>query len=469
MKKTQPNTAPVPVVMVRCAVYTRKSTEEGLNQEFNSLDAQRESAEAYIASQRAEGWLCLPERFDDGGCTGANLDRPALQRLLAAIAAGQVDCVVVYKVDRLSRSLLDFARLMETFEKHQVAFVSVTQQFNTATSMGRLILNVLLSFAQFERELIAERTRDKVAATRRKGKWSGGRPLLGYDVDPGSHKLKVNKEEAVRVRAIFELFLKHEALAPVVRELARRRWVHKRWTNRAGQVCGGQPFTKVSLDRLLRNVTYVGQVRYQDEIHPGEHSALVSAEMWQRVQALLRRNGRRGWTSVRSQSGALLTGLVRCVPCGCAMVPAHARRQNGKRYGYYVCAAAQKRGWDTCPTKSVAAGSIEQVVVEQIRSLGRDPEALRALVGQISDKAPSAVGPAERNGCDTDGEVAAALAAWTGEPEALSPQQRILLVQRLIERVDYDGAAGQVSVTFHASAIHALAQEWVRRTQENNP
>ena len=168
MKKTQPHTTQA-VVTVRCAVYTRKSTEEGLNQEFNSLDAQRESAEAYIASQRAEGWLCLPERFDDGGCTGANLDRPALQRLLAAIAAGQVDCVVVYKVDRFSRSLLDFARLMETFEKHQVAFVSVTQQFNTATSMGRLILNVLLSFAQFERELISERTRDKIAATRRKG------------------------------------------------------------------------------------------------------------------------------------------------------------------------------------------------------------------------------------------------------------------------------------------------------------
>jgi site-specific DNA recombinase len=337
--------------------------------------------------------------------------------------------------------------------------------------MGRLILNVLLSFAQFERELIAERTRDKVAATRRKGKWSGGRPLLGYDVDPGSRRLKVNKDEAVRVRALFELFLKHEGLAAVVRELARRRWVHKRWTNRAGQVCGGQPFTKVSLDRLLRNVAYVGQVRYQDEVHPGEHSALVSADVWQRVQALLHRNGRHGRTPVRNHSGTLLKGLVRCVPCGCAMVPAHARRQNGKRYDYYVCAVAQKHGWDTCPTKSVAAPMIEQVVVEQLRSLGRDPEALRALVGQISqeDQAPSATGPAERNDRDTDGEVAAALAAWAGEWDALSPQERSLLIQCLIERVDYDGSAGQVSVTFHASAIHALAQEWVHRTQENNP
>jgi site-specific DNA recombinase len=469
MKKTQPGT-PAAVAIVRCAVYTRKSTEEGLNQEFNSLDAQRESAEAYFASQRAEGWLCLPERFDDGGCTGANLDRPALQRLLAAIAADQVDCVVVYKVDRLSRSLLDFARLMETFDKHQVAFVSVTQQFNTATSMGRLILNVLLSFAQFERELIAERTRDKVAATRRKGKWSGGRLLLGYDVDPGSRQLKVNKEEAVRVRAIFELFLKHEGLAPVVRELARRRWVHKRWTNRAGQVCGGQSFTKVSLNRLLRNVAYVGQVRYQDEIHPGEHSALVSAELWQRVQALLHRNGRRGRTAV-SHSNALLQGLVHCVPCGCAMVPAHTRRENGKGYDYYVCSAAQKRGWDTCPTKSVAAATIEQVVVEQIRSLGRDPEALRALLGQIApeDEAPSAAEPAERNGRGTDSEVTAALASRAEEWDALSPQERILLIQRLIERVDYDGVAGQVSVTFHAAGIHMLAQESLSRTQENNP
>jgi site-specific DNA recombinase len=462
--------AQAPVPTVRCAIYTRKSTEEGLNQEFNSLDAQRESAEAYIASQQAEGWLYLPERFDDGGCTGANLDRPALQRLLAAMAAGRVDCVVVYKVDRLSRSLLDFARLMETFEKHKVAFVSVTQQFNTATSIGRLILNVLLSFAQFERELIAERTRDKVAATRRKGKWSGGRPLLGYDVDPCDRKLVTNKAEAVRVRAIFELFRKHEALAPVVRELSRKHWVHKRWTNRAGEICGGQLFTKVSVGRLLGNVVYIGQVRYQDEVHPGEHPALVSVELWQRVQTLLRRNGRQERTAVGNGSGALLKGLVRCLPCGCAMVPASTRRRN-HRYGYYVCAAAQKRGWDTCPTKSVAAASIEQVVVEQIRSLGRDPEALRALFGQIAqaDETPSARESAEHKGQDTDADVATALLACALDWEALAAPERILLVQRLIERVDYDGAAGQVSVTFRASAIRGLAQAQVRRSEENHP
>jgi site-specific DNA recombinase len=202
--------------LVRCAIYTRKSTEEGLEQEFNSLDAQRESAEAFIRSQTHEGWTCLPERYDDGGFTGGNMERPALQRLLADIQAGKIDCVVTYKVDRLSRSLLDFAKMMETFEQHGVSFVSITQQFNSATSMGRLILNVLLSFAQFEREIIAERTRDKMAATRRKGKWSGGMPVLGFDLDPRGRRLHVNEEEAERVRSIFALYLEHQALLPVV-------------------------------------------------------------------------------------------------------------------------------------------------------------------------------------------------------------------------------------------------------------
>jgi site-specific DNA recombinase len=205
--------------LVRCAIYTRKSTEEGLEQEFNSLDAQREAGEAFVASQRAEGWNCLPARYDDGGYSGGNVDRPALCRLLADIEAGQIDCVVVYKVDRLSRSLLDFARMMQTFDQHRVSFVSVTQQFNTATSMGRLILNVLLSFAQFEREIISERTRDKMAATRRKGKWSGGLPVLGYDIDAPGYRPIVNEDEAVQVRAIFQLYLQHEALLPVVQEL----------------------------------------------------------------------------------------------------------------------------------------------------------------------------------------------------------------------------------------------------------
>src|ERR1700691_4801793 len=207
---------------VRCAVYTRKSTEEGLDQEFNSLQAQREAAEAYIKSQRQLGWTVLPQPYDDGGFTGGNIERPALKRLLEDIDAQRVDCVMVYKVDRLSRSLLDFARLMDLFDQRSVSFVSVTQQFNTTTSLGRLTLNILLSFAQFEREIIGERTRDKMSAARRKGKWVGGIPVLGYDVVPGGGRLMVNDKEGRRVRDIFALFLQHQSLSKVVAELAQR-------------------------------------------------------------------------------------------------------------------------------------------------------------------------------------------------------------------------------------------------------
>src|SRR5437870_6321068 len=281
----RPDTLP----LIRCAIYTRKSTEEGLEQEFNSLDAQREAGQAYIASQQQEGWTCLPARYDDGGFTGGNTERPALQRLLTDIADGKVDCVVIYKIDRLSRSLLDFAKMMDLFDQQRVALVSVTQQFNTATSMGRLVLNVLLSFAQFEREIIAERTRDKIAAARRKGKWVGGQPLLGYDVQ-GS-RLVVNEEEAVRVRAIFELYLKHQGLIPVVQELEKRGWLTKRWQTHKGHFRGGQTFTKSSLHHLLTSPVYLGKVKYKKEVHAGEHQAIIHSDVWQQVQELLRQKG----------------------------------------------------------------------------------------------------------------------------------------------------------------------------------
>ncbi len=226
---------------LRCAVYTRKSTSEGLEQEFNSLHAQREAALAYIASQRQAGWRAVGKDYDDGGFSGGNTDRPALARLLADIQGGQIDCVIVQRVDRLSRSLLDFARLMEMFDECRVSFVSVTQQINSATSMGRLLLNVLLSFAQFERELIAERTRDKMGAARRRGRWLGGMPVLGYDVGHNSGQLVVNPAEAQRVRDIYQLYLDTGSLTATVDELAMRGWVNKRWVTRAGRHRGGKP------------------------------------------------------------------------------------------------------------------------------------------------------------------------------------------------------------------------------------
>ena len=305
---------------VRCAIYTRKSTDEGLAQEFNSLDAQREACEAYIASQRHEGWTALPDRYDDGGFSGGTIERPGLRQLLSDIDRGQVDCVLVYKVDRLSRSLLDFARIMEVFDKKGVSFVSVTQQFNTTASLGRLTLNILLSFAQFEREIIAERTRDKMSAARRKGKWVGGVPVLGYDVDPQGGKLLVNEGEALRVRAIFALYLERRSLMAVVEEMNAREWRTKHWVTREGREHAGRPFTKAALFRLLTNVLYTGQVNHKGTFYPGEHPGIVTPEIWGRVDELLRNNGFSGGKEVRNKHGALLRGLLYCEPCGKPMV-----------------------------------------------------------------------------------------------------------------------------------------------------
>src|ERR1700693_2713677 len=286
---------------LRCAIYTRKSTEEGLEQEFNSLHAQREAAEAYIKSQRHLGWTLLPYPYDDGGVTRGNLDRPALARLVQDIDAQRVDCVVVYKVDRLSRSLLDFARLIDRFDQRSVSFVSVTQQFKTTTSLGRLTLNILLSFAQFEREIISERTRDKMSAARRKGKWVGGTPVLGYDVDPGGGGLVVNEKESRRVRDIFALFIQHRSLLAVVVELAQRRWKTKSWKSQNGKPHAGRAFAKASLRRLLTNAVYAGKVEHRGEIYAGEHAAIVEPSVWQEVSAELRAGRRTGTGAVRAQ------------------------------------------------------------------------------------------------------------------------------------------------------------------------
>ena len=401
---------------IRCAIYTRKSTSEGLEQDFNSLDAQRESAEAFIASHRHEGWQCLSHDYSDGGFSGGDMQRPGLRRLLADIEAGHVDCVVVYKVDRLSRSLLDFARMMQTFETHGISFVSITQQFNTTHSMGRLTLNILLSFAQFEREMISERTRDKMAATRRKGKFAGGPPVLGYAIL--ETKLVVNQAEARQVRQMFELYLRHRGLLPTLAEIERRGWTTKQWITKKGRTLGGKPFDKTSLHNLLTNITCIGQVRYRQVVYEGEHAAIVDPDTFRQVQELLQNNCRNGETDSRRRSGALLQGLLYCAPCGCRMSPAHTVRNKTKRYRYYVCSQAQKRGYANCPSKSVPAGEIERFVVDQIRV-------------NVAEFDP----------------------VWDG----LSHAEQSRLLQQLIERIDYDGSQGTISVTFDPAGSETLA------------
>jgi len=404
---------------VRCAIYTRKSTEEGLDQEFNSLHAQREAAEAFIKSQKHAGWTLIPHHYDDGGFTGGNLDRPALQRLLEDIDGHQIDCVVVYKVDRLSRSLLDFARLVDRFDQRSVSFVSVTQQFNTTTSLGRLTLNILLSFAQFEREIISERTSDKMSAARRKGKWVGGTPVLGYDVDPAGGRLIVNEKESRRVRDIFALFLQHHSLMAVVGELARLRWKTKSRTSQSGKAHVGRAFTKASLRLLLTNAVYSGQVEHRGAMYVGEHVAIIEASTWQAVNAELRAGRRTRTGTVREPQNALLAGLLRCQSCQRPMVPTYTAKL-GRRYRYYVCMTARKKGWSACPTKSVPARMIEDSVVLQLRTALATAETREQLHVPESDWE----------------------ALETGQGET---------VRSLVRDVSYDGATGAVSLRLRGS------------------
>ena len=406
---------------LRCAIYTRKSTEEGLDQEFNSLDAQREAAEAFIQSQRHEGWIALPELYDDGGFTGANIDRPALKRLLQAIEARELDCVVVYKVDRLSRSLLDFTRMLSIFEKHQVSFVAVTQQFNTSTSLGRLTLNILLSFAQFEREQIGERTRDKMSAARRKGKWVGGCPVLGYDVDPAGGRLVVNEEEAERVRAIFALFEEHRSILATLADLDRRDWRLKSWTLKSGQFRAGGEFERSSLHRLLTNVIYKGVVRHKGQVYPGEHAAIVPAETWERVQPLVTGGGTVARGRARNKHMALLSGLLYCESCQTRMVYSYSKKKD-RQYPYYVCLNAQRKGWAVCPGKSLPAGAIEE-----------------SVLGRIREARPGI--------CD--------LPEW----EQLDRKRQVETLQSSVVRIGYNGVTRQIVIRFHADQITAIDKE----------
>lgn len=369
MSKTQSTITP----RVRCAIYTRKSTEEGLEQEFNSLDAQREAGEAFIISQRHEGWTVMPQRYDDGGFSGGTMDRPALERLLEDVENHRVDCVVVYKVDRLSRSLLDFAKIIEVFDRNGVSFCSVTQQFNTSTSMGRLVLNVLLSFAQFEREIIGERIRDKVAAAKRKGKFTGGTPPLGYDVDPEKTRLAVNPDEARLVRHVFKRFAEIGSPLAVAEELNKKGITTKAWMTKNGTFREGKPWHKMHIYRVLYNRTYLGEVLHKDKTYPGEHEAIVTKDLWARAHSVIEDNKRHRSQHVRAKAPALLKGLIRCGACDKAMSPVSTGPAH-RNYRYYTCGRAAKTGYHNCPVRSVPAGDIEGAVVQQLRAIFKSPE-----------------------------------------------------------------------------------------------
>lgn len=418
---------------LRCAVYTRKSSEEGLEQEFNSLHAQREACEAYIASQRSEGWVLVRDRYEDGGISGGTLDRPAVQQLLADIEEGLVDVVVVYKIDRLSRSLADFARLVEVFDRNGVTFVSVTQSFNTTTSMGRLTLNILLSFAQFEREVTAERIRDKFAASRRKGIWMGGNPPFGYRV--ADRKLVVDADNAAHVRWLFSRFLEIGSCTELAREVDAR----------GIRTPKGNKIDKKSIYRILSNRTYLGEAVHKGDSYPGEHDAIIDRETWDRVHAILQESPRKRAARTRADTPALLKGLL-FGPDGAAFSPTHTRK-GGRPYRYYVSQMVLKHGAGSCPVGRVPAGEIEAAVIDQLRAVFRQPEivagtwkAARAHAADISEA-----------------DARTALQQLDPLWDELFPAEQARTVTLLVERVDI-GTNG-LNVRLRVDGLGGLARE----------
>src|SRR5271165_3864774 len=367
---------------VRCAVYTRKSSEEGLEQEFNSLDAQREACEAYITSQRHEGWVALSTLYDDGAYSGGTMDRPALQRLLDDIRAGKIDVVVVYKVDRLTRSLTDFAKIVEIFDAQRVSFVSVTQAFNTTTSMGRLTLNVLLSFAQFEREVTGERIRDKIAASKKKGMWMGGLPSLGYDVK--ERKLVVNEAEAATVRYIFRRYLELETVRALRDDLAAAGVVSKRRTAADGSPYGGQRFSRGALYLMLKNRIYRGEIVHKGKSFPGEHAAIVDEDLWRRVQSHLEENRMERRDGDKTLEPSLLAGIVFDASSE-PMTPTHAVKR-GTRYRYYISRRLiTGPALDSSRGQRVPASNLEALVISRLRALLADPVELKRRLPRPQD------------------------------------------------------------------------------------
>ena len=426
---------PATVRKQRCAVYTRKSTEEGLDGEFNSLDAQREACEAFIASQRAEGWVLVRERYDDGGISGGTLERPALRRLLADIEAGLVDVIVVYKIDRLSRSLMDFAKLVEVMDAHGVTFVSVTQSFNTTTSMGRLTLNILLSFAQFEREVIGERIRDKFAASRKRGMWMGGFVPLGYRVE--NRKLLVEEAEAALVRRIFRGFLELESATRLVQALEAEGATTKR----------GRGFSKSDVYRVLTNRVYLGEAVHKGTAYPGEHDAIVTQSEWDAVQAILQVSPRSRRNHTRCTTPALLRGLI-FDSAGRAMSPSHARGRRGQIYRYYVSQAVLKGGAAAGPVHArLPAGEIEAAVLAQLRALLRQPEVVVGSWRAVQGSAPEV----------TEAEVRAALEQLDPLWEEMFPAEQARLVRLLVDRIDV-GEAG-ADVRLRLDGLTSLARD----------
>ena len=409
----------------RCAIYTRKSHELDAEQDFNILDAQREAGENYIASQKANGWVCLPERYDDGGFSGGNTNRPALQQLMKDIRAGRVDIVVVYKLDRLTRSLMDFSDLQEFFDRHGVSFVSVTQEINTSTSAGRMMLNILMTFAQYEREIIAERVRDKVLAAKKRGKHCGGYPVLGYDSDPVSKKLVINPHEAEIVRFVFKKYLECGSAMEVAAELERKGCRGKVWTTKKGVRHDGQKINNHMIYRMLKNPLYIGRVPHKETSYPGEHQAIIDEETWRRAQELLATNLTHdaGRKSIKLLPFA---GLVRCGHCGGAITLCQTVKGEKRQYGYYLCNEDTKRNIKICPTPRIPAAEFESLVLRELAAVLKTPTMLAKIDRHLETDGDASI-QQER--------ITQAVAKLDELWEVMAPTERYALIHDIVSRI----------------------------------
>ena len=429
---------------IRCAIYTRKSTEEGLEMDYNSLDAQRDACEAYITSQKSQGWVALRDAYDDGGISGGTLNRPAVQRLLEDVQAGLIDVVVVYKIDRLSRSLADFAKLVELFDAHQVTFISVTQSFNTTTSMGRLTLNILLSFAQFERELGSERVRDKIAASRAKGIWMGGMPPLGYDVK--DRKLIPNPAETQLVKRIFERFVALGSVTMLSNELRAEGVTTKSWTTLKDKTRVGKLVNKGWLYKLFKNPVFVGIAAHKGKHYPGEHVSIIGRALWDQVQDMLsQRAPQKRSAQVRSMQGPSLLGGLLFADDGNAMTPSMTSKGN-KVYTYYVNTASIKIGKDACKLARVPGADIDAAVVRKVRELLQSPEVVAQTVreAKLLDD-----GIDERQAIRS---MASIEAVW----EKLIPAEQGRIIRLLVEKVVVSPT--NLHISFKSNGMKVLAQ-----------
>ncbi len=361
------------------AIYTRKSTDENLGGDFTSLDSQREYCQAFIKSREAEGWRVFPVDYNDPGFTGGNMDRPGLKHLMSDARQGKFQAVVTYKYDRLSRNTKDFLHVLDIFDKQGIVYVSVTQPIDTGSSVGRLMRSILVDFSQFERELISERTRDKRAAMARKGKWSGGPPVLGYDADEETKKLGANAVEAKQVRLLYETYLQTKSLSKAAILLNKQGFRMKKWTTRKGNVHGGRRFNKGNLDYVLRNPVYIGKISHKGDVHEGEHKGIVEPAIFERVSRMLAANGKKNTSPNQDKHNFMLRGLVRCGACGHAMTPNFAYSK-GRKYFYYKCVSVGKLDKSACPTKSAPARELERLVLDRIAFLGKQKEVVNEVV-----------------------------------------------------------------------------------------